>query len=164
MRNRKVIIILLIAVGILLTAAAAAVRARREATSGSAGGNAAAAAGPEDPAQDQDPPGCLQILSRQAWQTQSQKGREAAFSASDLRWRGLACPCDQETSTVYIPCDVRTPGPEEKTGAEIFLQEILTGLEPARSDDHVFICEDEMMDDPAAAIAAGHPWISRGLY
>ena len=158
MRNRKVIIILLIAVGILLTAAAAAVRARREATSGSAGGNAAAAAGPEDPAQDQDPPGCLQILSRQAWQTQSQKGREAAFSASDLRWRGLACPCDQETSTVYIPCDVRTPGPEEKTGAEIFLQEILTGLEPARSDDHVFICEDEMMDDPAAAIAAGHPF------
>jgi hypothetical protein len=158
MRNRKILIILLIAVGIMLTAGAAAMRGRREASPGGAGGKGAGDSRPEEGAENAASSGCLQILSRQTYQARLHKGREEAFSPSDLLWRGLACACDRASSTVYIPCDARAFDLQGKDGGEIFLHEILAGLEPAGSDTAVFFCEDEMMGDPAAAIAEGHPF------
>lgn len=100
----------------------------------------------------------LQVVSRQDFETQSQMGKEMAFSASDLLWRGLACACDEKASTVYIPCDLQSLNLQDRSGTDHFWQQILTGLEPARSDARIFFCQDDMMDDPAAAIASGHPF------
>lgn len=100
----------------------------------------------------------LEVVSRQEFETQSQMGTERAFSASDLLWRGLACACDEESSTVYIPCDLQSLNLQDRSGTDLFWQEILTGLEPARPDAQVFLCQDDMMDDPATAIAEGHPF------
>ena len=54
--------------------------------------------------------------------------------------------------------DLQSLNLQDRSGTDLFWQEILTGLEPARPDARVFLCQDDMMDDPAAAIAAGHPF------
>ena len=157
MTNRKIVIIFLIAFGVLLAAGAASLGGARAFSPGS-GGASAGDGRTENTGVGPAGSDSLQVVSRQDFETQSQMGKEMAFSASDLLWRGLACACDEKASTVYIPCDLQSLNLQDRSGTDHFWQQILTGLEPARSDARIFFCQDDMMDDPAAAIAAGHPF------
>lgn len=86
----------------------------------------------------------IQVVSRESFEERRQSLPEADFSPSDYLWRGGPAACDREKASVYLPCDVSA------------LTDLFAGLMPSAPRSIIYVCRDEKMEDPAAAVAEGH--------
>ena len=86
----------------------------------------------------------IQVVSRESFEERRQSLPEADFSPSDYLWRGGPAACDSEKASVYLPCNVSA------------LTDLFAGLMPSAPRSIIYVCRDEKMEDPAAAVAEGH--------
>ena len=86
----------------------------------------------------------IQVVSRESFEERRQSLPEADFSPSDYLWRGGPAACDREKASVYLPCNVSA------------LTDLFAGLMPSAPRSIIYVCRDEKMEDPAAAVAEGH--------
>lgn len=86
----------------------------------------------------------IQVVSRESFEERRQSLPEADFSPSDYLWRGGPAACDSEKASVYLPCNVNA------------LTDLFAGLMPSAPRSIIYVCRDEKMEDPAAAVAEGH--------
>lgn len=86
----------------------------------------------------------IQVVSRESFEERRQSLPEADFSPSDYLWRGGPAACDSEKASVYLPCNVSA------------LTDLFAGLMPSAPRSIIYVCRDEKMEDPAAAVEEGH--------
>ena len=127
----------------------------------------------------------IQVVSRESFEERRQSLPEADFSPSDYLWRGGPAACDREKASVYLPCDVSAPagdsltdssmtdgsltgksmtadgstgitGSTVSTGSMSSWTDLFAGLMPSAPRSIIYVCRDEKMEDPAAAVAEGH--------
>ena len=152
MKKRWYFIILLITAGILLLALTAAESGDRTVSFGDKDGRAADT-GLVNSGADK-----IRIVSREEYEAVLGQKRGTVFKASDLLWHRSSPACDEESASVYIPCDVQKLTSEVSSGRDRFAAEILTGLQPSEKDSMILVCEDDRMDDPGEAVSSGSPF------
>ena len=86
----------------------------------------------------------IQVVSRESFEERRQSLPEADFSPSDYLWRGGPAACDREKASVYLPSNVSA------------LTDLFAGLMPSAPRSIIYVCRDEKMEDPAAAVAEGY--------
>lgn len=168
MRNKLYYVLFLALAGILMAAALASVRESAyfqsfKTASGTGGGTG---------------DNYIRVVSREKLEEQRQSLPEADFSPADYLWRGGPAACDREKASVYLPCDIsalaassltgRSPAEDsstgitgntdstDSTGSAASVTDFLAGLMPSAPRSIIYVCRDEKMEDPAAAVAEGH--------